>query len=101
MNGCEQSGKSLSLKLQEWVKNWHMCDVMTKDIGDQNKELGRWNKHLTNIFLSYQKVMLVVYISFWNLSIILREYDCLEYSNKEGPSLKRATGIKCMRKSIF
>lgn len=32
--------------------------------------------------------MLVVYISFGNLSIIVRENNCLEYSNKEGPSLK-------------
>lgn len=45
--------------------------------------------------------MLVVYISLGNLLIIVREHDCLEYSNKEGPSLKRATGIKYMRKSIF
>ena len=51
LNGCEQSGKSsLSLKLQEWVKDWHICDFMIKDIGDQNKEMGQWNKHLTNIF---------------------------------------------------
>lgn len=45
--------------------------------------------------------MLVVYISLGNLLIIVREHDSLEYSNKEGPSLKRATGIKYMRKSIF
>ena len=45
--------------------------------------------------------MLVVSISLGNLSILVREYDCLEYSNKEGPSLKRETGIKCMRKNIF
>lgn len=37
-------------KVTRVSQNWHMCDLMTKDIRDQNKEMGWWNKHLTNIF---------------------------------------------------
>lgn len=80
-----------------------MCDLMTKDI---EIKIRNWDDEISIlptffIYLSYQKVMLVVYISLGNLLIIVREHDCLEYSNKEEPSLKRAIGIKCMRKSIF
>lgn len=80
-----------------------MCDLMTKVL---EIKIRNWDNEISIlrtffIYLSYQRVMLVIYISFGNLSIIVREYDCLEYSNKEGPSLKRAIGIKCMGKSIF
>ena len=53
---------------------------MIKDTGDQNKELGRRNK-CPSIYLSCQKVMLVVSITSGNLCIIGRKCDCSEYSN--------------------